>query len=435
MEAVSKMHSFFLSNKIAKETVWSFLAKGIAFIFFYLFLVYISRRLGVELFGRWSFFYSILTILFVVSYFGINPSTKVFLARSKSTEEVKHRLISSLFLRMTISVIFVFFYAIILIYLNSSHIYDLKFLFMLSLPFIFFKSIVEYFRNVFQGIHRIKYHFYINSCEYGLNLVFVIFFLNFFGGLKSVIMSLTLSVLISSFLGLYLISNYICLTFYSKSIYDTARRIFRYALPLTFISFGFLLITEIDIVMLGWIKDTHEVGIYAISKNVVNKLPQIAFAITVAVMPSFAKIDINTINKYIFKYKKLLKINFFIYVLISGLIIILAPWFVPLLFGSEYHGSILPLQILSVWLFIVSFNVIFNSFLDFQKKAQKRALHFLITIIINIFANLALIPALSSLGAAIATTSSYVIYVILNGIEVYKTFRTYKTQVDNINFE
>ena len=422
MEAINKIRNFILSNKLIKETLWSFIAKGVAFVFFYIFIIFLARSLGVELFGKWSFFYSILTIIFVISYFGVNPSAKIFLARSKDKNEISYNIFSSLKLRLIISFFFIIICGIVFTLIPASIIGDLRYLFILALPFIFLKALVEYLRHVFQGLHRIKYQSYINLCEYGLNLLLTVILVYFMFSLKSVVLALTISTLITVIFGFIFLKKFWNFARNKTKEKENIKKIFHYSLPLAFISFGFLIITEVDIVMLGWLGTPQEVGVYAAAKNFVNKLPQIAFAITMGVMPTFAKLNSENFDILKSRFKKVLKINFFIYVYISGAILLFSPFFVPLIFGAEYSNSVLPLQILSIWLFIVSFNVLFNSFLDFQKKAWRRAIHFSLTMALNIILNIIFIPILGPVGAAIATTLGYMVFVGLNGIEVRKSF-------------
>jgi O-antigen/teichoic acid export membrane protein len=67
-------------------------------------------------------------------------------------------------------------------------------------------------------------------------------------------------------------------------------------------------------------------------------------------------------------------------------------------------------------------SIILSSFLDYIGKAKKRAYNISVTIILNIGLNIILIPRYGATGAAIATSVSYLPYVILNWLEVRKIF-------------
>jgi len=178
----------FLHNKLIKETLWSFATKSVTFILFFALNIYIARMLGVEKFGLWSFFFSFFTIVFLFSNFGINASTRKYVAQYNNTDKLKNVLESSLKLRLFFSFIFS-----LALFISSTLLSNLighpefKFLFQYSAPLIFLSTVIEYLKSVFMGLHRIKYNFIINILEYGLKLLFVIILFQFSISLLSII--------------------------------------------------------------------------------------------------------------------------------------------------------------------------------------------------------------------------------------------------------
>lgn len=174
--------------------------------------------------------------------------------------------------------------------------------------------------------------------------------------------------------------------------------------------------------MIGYFLSSSEVGIYAVAKQIILKLPHIALALSMGTMPIFAKL--NEKNKEELKKKliKILKINTSIYAIIVLILIFLSPIFIPLLFGNEYVASVLPLQILTIYLFFMAMSVILSTFLDYVGKAKIRAYNIIITIVLNIVLNVILIPQYGAAGAAIATSISYLPYIVLNILGTRKSF-------------
>ena len=105
------------------------------------------------------------------------------------------------------------------------------------------------------------------------------------------------------------------------------------------------------------------------------------------------------------------------------LLIFLSPWLIPLVFGEEYAPSVLPLQILTLWIVMTSFNMFTNALLDYQGRANRRAVNFIITMAATIGLNLFLIPRFGATGAALSTTIAYVPYLVLNWVEAAGIFR------------
>ena len=408
-------------NKQLKETTWSLLSKSITLVLFLLINIFLARKLGVESFGLWSLYLSIMTILFSLSYFGINNSSGKFIAQYNYTDNLKGVLLSSLKLRLIFSLIFTIL--LIIFYKNLATIFnnkELESLLFYGIPLIFLSGIVEYLKSVFIGLHRIKYNFIINLSEYGLKLFLIFLFLMFSANIITVINSFILSLFITSLIGGYLLYFNFYKNLKSTNINFTSQ-ILSYSYPIVFITLGFIALTEIDTVMIGYFLGGSEVGIYAVAKQIIIKLPHLSVALSMGIMPIFAKL--NEENKLQLKKKffNLFKIVLVIYGMTSVAILFISPLLIPFIFGTEYTKSVLPLQILIVYLFCFSASIIMSSFLDYTGKAKKRAYNISFTMVLNILLNLTLIPKFGATGAALATSISYLPYVVLNWIEVKKS--------------
>lgn len=409
-------------NKLFKETSWSFAAKGTAFLLFFLLNVYLARTLGVEKFGTWSFFFSMLTIVLLFSYFGINASARKYVAQYNKTRELNNVLKSSIKLRLIFSLVF----TILLLLIHKPLAItigrpEFASLFLLSAPLVLLAGLVEFLKDAFMGLHRIKYNFIVNLLEYGLKLLLVVILLTFSLELFNIINSFIIASFITSLIGLYLLYT----NFYKKNKShgknDFTIEILRYSIPLFFISVGFLIATEVDTLMLGLLTTDAEVGIYAVAKQIIIKLPHISLAIAMGTMPVFAKLNKDNKEELKKLFYKLLKTNALIFSTIALGIVFFSWFFVPLIFGIEYSASVLPLQILTVYLVCFSFSVFLSSFLDYRGLAQKRAINLSITMVLNIILNFILIPTYGAIGAAAATSISYLPYILLNYIEVKKS--------------
>ena len=380
----------------------------------------------MEGFGIWSFFFSILTIIILISYFGINASTKKIVAQYNKTNELNNVLKSSLKLRLIFSLIFI----IILVLVHKPLAIligrpEFAPLFLLSAPLIILTGLVEFLKNIFMGLHRIIYNFIVNLLEYGLKLVLVITFLKVSLDLSNIVNSFTIACLITSVIGFYILYA----KFYRENKThvenDFTGKIFRYSIPLFFITIGFLIATEVDTVMLGLLSTDAEVGTYAVAKQIIIKLPHISLAMAMGTMPVFAKLNDDNKEELKKLFFKLLRTNALIFVIIALAIVFLSPFFVPLVFGIEYNSSVLPLQILTIYLVGFSFSIFLSTFLDYQGLAKKRAVNLSVSMVLNIVLNLILIPEYGAVGAAIATSVSYLPYIYLNWIEVRKVLKSY----------
>jgi O-antigen/teichoic acid export membrane protein len=413
-----------LKSKLIKETIWSFSSKAVTFVLFYALNIYLARVLGVELFGQWSFFYSILSIILLVSYFGINASSKKFVAEYNNTKDLGSVLKGAFQARFIFSLIFSIVVACFSKQLaNFIGKPELSSLLLLSTPLVFLSGGVEFLKDIFAGLHRVKYNFIINFFEFGLKLFFVWLFFLFGIQISSIIGAYSVGLFFALVVGLY----FVYLNFYKRNKRvdkNYLGEILRYSLPLFFVSLGFWIATEIDTVMLGYLRTDAEVGIFSAAKQIIIKLPHIAVAISMGTMPLFAKMSDDNKDELRKLFYKLLRYNSVIFGLIMLIILFLSWWFMPLIYGQEYAQSYVPLILLAPYLVMFSYSIFLSTLLDYKGLAKKRAFNLSITVILNIILNYLLIPKFGINGAAVATSVSYTPYFVLNWLEVKGVFKT-----------
>ena len=406
-------------DKLVRETIWGFATKGITFILFILTNIFLARTLGAELFGRWSFLFSILTIIFLISYFGINSSSKKYVAQYNGTVYLNNVIRDSLKVRCIASLCFFILFLILaaaLAFIPDGP--ELKPIFILSSPLIITMGILYYTKDVYSGLHEIRYNFVLNLVEYGLILFIVMFLFRFEISLPNIVFSMIAATAIAASLGLYFLLR----NFYKRTRVARERFFLKdvlgYGLSLFFISVGFLILTEVDVVMLGLLSSEFELGIYAVAKKIVIKLPHVSLALAMGTMPVFAKLNKDNLENLKKLFYRLVRFNIAAFSLIVVLIIAFSKYFIPLLFGEAYISSVLPLNILSVYIFFASVSVLLAQFLDYRGLAKKRMTNLLASLAINISLNLLLIPKYGAVGAAAATLISYTPYFLFNWIAV-----------------
>ena len=407
-------------QKSAKEITWSLLSKGTTMILFILINLYLARKLSLEEYGLWSYFFSIITIISLISYFGINASAKKYAAQNDQTDSLRPVIKSSIKLRfyfsLAFSILLLLSYKSLASLLNKP---EFEKLFLLSIPLIFLSSFVEFYKEMFSALQKLKYNFIVNFLEYSLKFLLVLIFFTFSINVFYIINAYLISVLITGLVGSYLL-YFNFYRKYKRSKEKYSKQILKYSLPLFFSTLGFVMATEIDTFMLGLLVGESEVAIYAVSKQIITKLPHISLAIALAVMPLFSKINKDNKEKLKKSFYNLMKINCVIFIPIIVIILLFSGYFIPLIYGYKYSNAVIPLKILTVYLFLFTNSIFLNSFLDYNGLAKKRAINILILIVVNIILNLILIPKYGAIGAAIATSISYAPSVLLSWFEVKK---------------
>lgn len=180
--------------------------------------------------------------------------------------------------------------------------------------------------------------------------------------------------------------------------------------------------TVLDTLMLGFIKNYSEVGLYSNAMMVARVFLTIVTSLSVVSIPRFtfyiheADIDnANLLANRSFSFAGLLA-----FPLTIG-IVCLAPVLVPWFFGEQYYGAILPLQILSVINIAVGFsNILGIQILVSMGKDSLFLRCILYGTFSNFILNCILIPQFGAIGASIASVIAEFFVTISMFYYVYK---------------
>lgn len=176
----------------------------------------------------------------------------------------------------------------------------------------------------------------------------------------------------------------------------------------------YLIYFQSDIILLKYLSSAESAGIY-----------NVAFVIMAAVylFPSviYQKFMLPKIHRwahhdrerfyYSYRIGNVLMLGFG---LVTMLILwVVVPWIIPFLFGSEYHGAIVLLMILSLAVPIRFLATSIGSTLVTQDHMQRKVRYMGIVAVLNIILNLALIPTFGAIGAAITTVFSDIVLLVM----------------------
>ncbi len=183
-----------------------------------------------------------------------------------------------------------------------------------------------------------------------------------------------------------------------------------------------LLYLNFDVIMLGYMKNNYDVGIYnsAIKIYLILVIPfQLIFS---SFYPSLTKgyyEESDNLRNIFIRYLK--------YQLVLGIVLmlfsfILCPLVIKIFLGKQYLSSIIPLRILSINILIVSISFAFGNSLIAWRKQKYHTISLAAGAVVNIVLNFILIPHYSYFGAAYATVASEVIVCVLLLYFFYQNF-------------
>lgn len=416
------------NSNILKNISWMFLAKIVAMVFALAIDISAARLLGVENYAEWTFFYTSVTMLFYLTWLGINASVKVYISKQISVLDRNTCIHAGLILRVVISLIFSVLIFALSEWFSTILGYPEKYsnlfaLFRCGSIMVFLNSFAEFFKEINIGLQKYRNMFLVTFVEFGSNFIFGLIGICIIKNVVGIAYGYILSGIMVLIIGFWELKN---IQYQHKQIShkykELLKEIFRYAMPLAIISIGGMVLTEMDTFMLGIISTKQEVSMYSIAKQLCSKAAHINYALATGTLTSFSVINSNNRIEKKEKLKRISNLNLLITGFIAIVFIVVGPFAIEMVYGSNYRAAGNIMFWLVPYYILYSISTFFSLFLDFQGKAGIRSICYCSVLIINFILNWILIPEYGAIGAGIATGVSLIPYVLLVVIVTIKLF-------------
>ena len=180
--------------------------------------------------------------------------------------------------------------------------------------------------------------------------------------------------------------------------------------------------TILDTLMLGFMSDYNEVGYYNCATHLSKALVPIITSLAAVALPRVAKLKENKnwseINKLMNKSFSI--VSFLSFPITIGVMVV-SPVFVPLFFGEQFLGAIVPLQIVVFVIVAIGFNNLTGIQILLGFGMDKAFLYSILSGTISNFSlNLLLIPYYGASGAAISSVFAEIMILCVMLVFVYK---------------
>ena len=188
-----------------------------------------------------------------------------------------------------------------------------------------------------------------------------------------------------------------------------ARELLKQGWVIYLASFFAVIYLKIDQVMLRWLADSAEVGVYAVAARLSEVWYFIPTAIVASVFPKLIDLRESDEASFTHRLQQLFDVLAVLGMAIAIIVTLLAPWLIPWIFGTDYFGSAAILVIhtwASVFIFMraaLSRWILIENALYFSLLTQG------LGALSNVILNYVLIPVYGGQGAAWATLFSYAI--------------------------
>jgi O-antigen/teichoic acid export membrane protein len=172
--------------------------------------------------------------------------------------------------------------------------------------------------------------------------------------------------------------------------------------------------------LLASMSSVEEVGVYSVAHRFASVILFVSLAFGQAWSPLAMKIRVDHPQNYRTWYVDILLALLCAMFLLGGGIALFGPEIVGWLMPVEYHGAGLVLSALALGLILQSTTQVTAVGISIEKKTYLFARLSWMAAALNLVLNLAMIPSLGALGAAVATSLSY---LFLTGAYLYYTQR------------
>lgn len=201
------------------------------------------------------------------------------------------------------------------------------------------------------------------------------------------------------------------------------------AMPMLLIGGMYVINGQTDSVMLGLLKNTEAVGVYAVANRGAGLIAFVQIAVAMPLAPVFATLFAGgELNKLRHTIKKSCRVTFALSLSVAAVLCLLSHWFL-LIFGSEFLVAQLPLFILIGGQLVNSFTGATAQLLIMTGNDRDTAIGVGVSAAVNIVLNAMLIPPYGIVGAAIATAMSTVLWNLILVAFTYKRFKVISTAV------
>lgn len=364
---------------------------------------YLSRVLGAEGVGIYSYTYAIVTYFILFGSLGIALYGQREIAYSQENPEKRKKIFIEIviFRFITIAIATIFYYFLFVNGKEYQLYYKILILELIAAAFDiswFFQGLEEFKKTVTRNV-------LVRICS--VTLVFILV------KTEEDLAKFTLIYSLADLLGN--LSLWLYLPKYLKGIKITNINIKQH-LPHIVLLFIPQIANQVykilDTTMIGWlVKDKAETGYYEQGHKVIRLLLTIVNSLGVVMIPRMANAFANNDRKQINDYMRMsFNFTFFLSFPIMFGIVSISEAFVPVFFGEGYEKVTYLIYLLSPMVLLMGIaNVIGTQYLLPTKRQKEYTFSVTIGIIVNFILNYILITLYQSIGAAIATVASQLV--------------------------
>jgi O-antigen/teichoic acid export membrane protein len=281
----------------------------------------------------------------------------------------------------------------------------------------FFFVLYENFISSFNGLRIFKMSSLLKFSQFFIFTILGILLVFFSHKAESAILANLVSYIIVVIIFGFVINRFVLSSVSQNSKIQEKNfygKMLKYSIWFIVTSVIFTLFKYTDRWMLNRFLGLHEVGVYSVASNITGLLFMFGMIAGNVLLPNLSKIWENKDEKKaIFLLNSAIKINTLVLLFGAVVLVFLKKQIISILYGAEYLEGLPIIAVLSIfWLF----NSIFWTIKGYSGLVEKTHLPFIsvsVGLILNVILNYILIPHHKMMGAAVASTISFGIILVM----------------------
>lgn len=417
---------------IAKGAGIVFLGMIIGKIIGYFFVMFIAR-LGTEQYGLLTLGFAFVSFFTAIPLLGLDNGLLRYLPYYRSKRDlsnVKGAITSSLKICVPLSlfiaiIIFIFTDQIANYFFHNPQLAPILRIFSFIIPF---SVITTLFSSTFRAFKRIEYVVGLKEIlEKSIRLLAAFLLISFGLGIMGAAYSFLISEIFIFLVAILILEKKVFPIFRTKvKANHHIKELLDYSIPLMLSGIMVFMVAWADTLMLGYFKTASEVGIY----NAAHPTAALMFILPTAIISLFLPVITELYTKKKTNeikdiFKRVSRWIFFVSFPIFLMMLFFSKHIILIIFGNDYISAAPVLSILIFGYLFYSINYTSNNILNMAKKTKTIFFITLMFVGSNILLNFLLIPPYGVIGAAIATSASFIIVSILYIIFNFRLIKSY----------
>lgn len=354
---------------------------------------YISRVLGAENIGIYSYTYSIAYYFLLASMLGINNyGAREIAKRVKNKEEMSKKFLSIYYLQLIMNFIMIFLYFIFINFISYQH----KNILYIQLIFLLANALdVNWF---FFGQEEFKITISRNIIIKILSLIFIFLFVKSPSDLCTYTFIMSTSTFISqAYLWFFVKKKIVKCKLLLKDIFANFKPCLVLFIPVV----AYSIYRVMDKTMIGFFAGELELGYYESAEKIINIPLSFISALGTVIMPNITKSNENEFNR---KFCDAFYLIYFIILpMVFGLLVV-SKDFTNLFFGAGYFKTAnIIIYLLPTVIVGATTNLVRSSYLIPKSLNKVYIISTSVGAAVNLLLNLIFIPLYGAYGACIGT--------------------------------